>query len=232
MRVGARPEQVVALVVAHRPVEVLAGAVDAGKRLLVQQARQAELRRGALERLHHHHLMIGGDVGVLEHRRDLVLARRHFVVARLHRHADLVELGLDLGHERHDAIGNGAEVLILELLALGRLRAKERAAGVDQVGPRQVEELIDQEVFLFGAAGGHHTLGGRAEQLEDAHRLPGQRLHRAEQRRFLVERLTGPAHERGRDHQRGRVAALEQPRRAGRIPRRVAACFEGAAHAA
>ena len=39
--------------------------------------------------------MIGGDVGVLEDRRDFVLARRDFVVPRLDRHADLVELALD-----------------------------------------------------------------------------------------------------------------------------------------
>ena len=83
--------------------------------------------------------MIGGEVGVLEHRRDLVLARRHFVVPRLHRHADLVELGLDVGHERHHALGDGAEVLIFELLPLRRLRAEERAARVDEIGPRQVE---------------------------------------------------------------------------------------------
>ena len=38
-------QQVVAQVVAHAPVVVLAGAVDAGERLLVQQARQAVLRR-------------------------------------------------------------------------------------------------------------------------------------------------------------------------------------------
>jgi hypothetical protein len=36
--------------------------------------------------------MIGGEVGVLEHRRDLVLAGRHLVVARFHEHAELVEL--------------------------------------------------------------------------------------------------------------------------------------------
>jgi hypothetical protein len=114
---------------------VLTRAVDAGKRLLVQQAREAELRRRALERFHHHHLMIGGDVRVLEHRRDLVLAGRHLVMARLHRHADLVQLGLDLGHERHHAVRDRAEVLILELLPLGRLGAEQRASGVDQIGP-------------------------------------------------------------------------------------------------
>ena len=88
-------QQVVAEVVAHAPVQVLAGAVDAGERLLVHQAGQAVLRRHPPHHLHRHHLMIGGDVGVLEDRRDFVLARRHLVVARLHRHADLVELALN-----------------------------------------------------------------------------------------------------------------------------------------
>ena len=76
-------QQVVAQVVAHAPVQVLARAVDAGKRLLVQQAREAVLRRHAPHHLHRHHLVIGGDVGVLEDRRDLVLARRHLVVPGL-----------------------------------------------------------------------------------------------------------------------------------------------------
>ena len=78
-------EQVVAQLVAHAPVQVLARAVDAGERLLVQQARQAVLRRDPPQHLHRHHLVIGGDVGVLEDRRDFVLARRDLVVARLDR---------------------------------------------------------------------------------------------------------------------------------------------------
>ena len=146
-------EQVVPLVVAHRPVEVLARSVDAGKRLLVQQARQAVLRRRPPHRLHRHHLMIGGEVRVLEHRRDFILARRHLVVPRLDRHADLVELGLDVRHERHRAVGNRAEVLILQLLSLRRLGAEQRAARVDEIGTRQVEVLVDQEIFLLGPAG-------------------------------------------------------------------------------
>jgi hypothetical protein len=113
---------------------VFAGSVHAGERFLVQQARETELRRRALQRFHHHHLVIGRDVRVLEHRRDLMLARRHLVVARLHRHADFIELRLDFGHERHHPVGNGPEMLILELLALGRLGAEQRAAGVDQIG--------------------------------------------------------------------------------------------------
>ena len=181
---------------------------------------------------HDDHLVIGGDVGVLEDRRDFILARRDFVVARLDRHADLVELGFRFVHERHHAVRDRPEVLIFELLALGRLGAEERPAGVDEVGTRQVEVAIDQEVFLLGTAGRDDALGVRAEQLEHADGLLRQGFHRAEERRLLVERLAGPAHERRRDDERHRAAAVEQPRRAGRIPRRVAARFERGAHAA
>ena len=219
-------EQVGARVVAHAPVEVLAAAVDAGERLLVEQARQAVLRRHPPHHLHRHHLMVGGDVGVLEDRREFVLARRDLVVTRLHRHADLVELGLDVLHEREDAVGNRAEVLVFEFLALRRLRAEQRPARVDQVRAREVEAAIDEEVLLLGAARRADALGLRPEQLQDAHRLLRQRFDRPQQRRLLVERLTGPAHERRRNHQRRAVLPHEQPGRTRRIPRGVAARLE------
>ena len=34
-----------------------------------------------------------------------------------------------LGHERQHAVGDGAEILVLEFLPLGRLGAEQRAAG-------------------------------------------------------------------------------------------------------
>ena len=176
--------------------------------------------------------MISGDVGVLEQRRDFVLTRRHFIVPGFDRHAGPIELALDRGHERHHAIGNGAEILIFELLPFRRFRAKQRAAGVDQVRTRQVEVAIDQEIFLLRPAGGDNPFGVRAEQFQDADRLLRERFHRAQQRCFFVECFAGPAHERGRNDQRHRAAALEQPGRRRRIPRCVAARFEGAPHAA
>ena len=137
-----------------------------------------------------------------------VLARRDLVVARLHRHADLVQLGLDLVHAREHALGNRAEVLVLHLLALRRLGAEQRPAGVDQIRTREIEVAIDQEVFLLGTARRDDALGRRAEQLQDAHRLLRERFHRAEQRRLLVERLARPAHERGRNDERRAVLPL------------------------
>ena len=153
-------EQVIAEIVGHRPVQVLARAVDAGERLLVQQELQAVSVGDPLHRLHDQHVVVGRDVGVLERDGDLVLRGGDLVVAGLDRHAELVELGLGLEHAGQNPLGDGAEVMVLHLLPLGGLGAEERAAGVDQVGPGEIEVLVDQEVFLLGA-GGACTRGRR-----------------------------------------------------------------------
>ena len=125
----ARLEQVDARVGAHRPVVVLARAVDAGERLLVQQADEPVAAGDVLHDLHRQLLVVGADVGVLEDRRDLVLGRRDLVVAGLDRHAELGQLLLGLEHAGQHALGDRAEVVVVELLALRRLGAEQRAAG-------------------------------------------------------------------------------------------------------
>ena len=179
----------------HRPVVVLARAVDAGERLLVQQRLEAVARRHPLQRLHDEHLVVGGDVARLEERRDLVLAGRDLVVPGLDRHAEPVELPLGLGHAGEHPRRDGAEVVVLELLALGRLGAEQGALAGQQVGPREVEVPVDQEVLLLGADRGVDPGDARvgAEEPQDAQRLLRERLHRAEQRGLGVERLAGPA---------------------------------------
>ena len=86
---------------------------------------------------------------------------------RLDRNAELVQLAFGFQHEGQHAFGNGAEVMIVELLALGRLGAEQRAAGVQQVGPGEVEMAIDQEVFLLRAGGrSDERTVGMSEQLQ------------------------------------------------------------------
>ena len=46
-------------------------------------------------------------------------------------------------------LGNDAEIMVFQFLALGRLGAEERTAAVDEVGSGVVEVLVDEEVFLF-----------------------------------------------------------------------------------
>jgi hypothetical protein len=78
--------------------------------------------------------VVARDVGVLEDRGELVLARRDLVVTGLDRDAQAVELALDLGHERDDAVRDRAEVVVVELLALGRLRAEQGALAAARSG--------------------------------------------------------------------------------------------------
>ncbi len=138
-----------------------------------------------------------------------------------------------VGHARQHAFRNGAEVLILQLLALGRLGPEERPPAVQEVGAGVEEVLVDEEVFLLRADGGEHFLGFRvAEELQNAERLRRERFHTAKQRRLLVERLAGPRHEHGRDDERGPFGDFADVRGRSRIPAGVAAGFEGGADAA
>ncbi len=200
----------------------------------MQQRLEPEPWRHPLQRLHDHHLVVAGDVAGLEQRRDLVLARGHLVVPRLHRHAETVELPLRLGHEGQDPGGNSAEVVVLELLALGRPGAEQGPLADQEVGPLEVELAVDQEVLLLRAHRGvdpAHALVG-AEDLENPERLPRERLHRAQQRDLGVERLAGPGDERGGNAQGDVVVAAHEERGAGRVPGGVAAGLEGGADAA
>ena len=185
--------------------------------------------RHPLERLHQQHLVIAGDVAGLEQRRDLVLARRHLVVAGLDRHAEPVQLLLGFGHEGEHPGRDGAEVVILQLLTLGRLGAEQGALADEQVGPLVVQLPVDQEVLLLRAHGGDDAGDAcvGAEDPEDAHRLLGERLDRAEQRDLGVQRLAGPGDERRRDAQRHVVVTPHQEGRAGGVPGGVAAGLEG-----
>ena len=164
----ARIEQVVAGVGAHRPVVVLARAVDAGERLLVQQADEPVAAGDVLHHLHRQLLVVGADVRVLEDRRDLVLRRRDLVVTGLDRHAEALELTLGLEHAGEDALGDRAEVVLVELVALRRLGAEQRAARRVEVGPLVEVLLVDQEVLLLGADGREDARGGLCRRTPSA----------------------------------------------------------------
>jgi hypothetical protein len=58
--------------------------------------------------------------------------------------------------------------VVLELLALGRRRAEERALGEEQVGAPLVVFRVDQEVLLLGAERRDDLRRVALEVLEDA----------------------------------------------------------------
>ena len=214
--------------VADREVDVLARPVDPLERLLVEEALHAVLLGHLLERRHEELLVVGGHVGALEHRGQFELARGHLVVARLGRDAELEQLALAIHHVGQDTLGDGPEVVVVELLPLGGLGSEQRAAGVEQVGPVQEEAAVDQEVLLLGPGERDHGIGVLvAEEVEEAGRLLGHGLLRAQQRGLVVEGLPGHGDEHGRDAERVAVGVLEDVGRAGHVPAGVAPCLEG-----
>ena len=172
--------------------------------------------------------MVGGNIRSGEDRRHLVLRGRDLVVLGLGVDAQLPELLIQILHERLDARADRAEVVILELLALGRHRAEERAAGQDQIRALLVILLVDEEVFLLRADGRRHAGDVLAKELQDSACLLADGLHRAQQRGLLVENLAGVGAERRRDAER----IILDEGVAGRIPGGVAARLKGRAQAA
>ena len=152
VRVVAGIEQVDAGVGGHRPVVVLAAAVDAGKRLLVQQScrpcRSATRLRVSITSIWWSLAMLAfSKSGAISYCPGATSLCRVLTGTPSRR------FPLGLGHEGQHARGNGAEVVVLELLALGRPGAEERPVGVDQVGARS-RSLVDQEVLLLGPSRG------------------------------------------------------------------------------
>ena len=219
--------------VADRPVHVLARAIDAGEGLFVEQADEAMLERRALHDRHHELLVIGGHVGGFEVGRDLELPRRDLVVVGLGGDAELEQLVFEGLHEDLDAPGDGPEVVIVELLALGRRRAEERASGEEQVGAAVGEVRVDQEVLLLGATARVQWRNlGLAHQFQD---FLSRFVHRgigAQKRDLLVERLARPGHEDAWDHEGRAVLRVHDVDRARRVPGRVTPRGGGHAKAA
>jgi hypothetical protein len=114
-------------------------------------------------------------------------------VAGLHRHAQLEQLALGFHHAGQHALGDRAEVVIFQLLALRPAAPNSERPAVYRSGREKIEVTVDQEVLLLGAGGGGDHRGvGVTENVQDALRLCVERLHRAEHRGLLVEGFTGP----------------------------------------
>ena len=121
-------KQVLARIGRERPVVMLARAVDARKRLLVQQADQTVLLSGFLHDFHGQLVVVVGNIGGCKDRRQLVLRGSHLVMLGLCEHAELPQLLIKLLHIRRNAGLDGAEIVVIQLLTLGRLRAEKGSA--------------------------------------------------------------------------------------------------------
>ena len=222
-------QQVLAGVGLERPVVVLAGAVDTGEGLFMEQADQPVAGSYLLQQLHGQLVLVTGGVGVGVDGRDLVLGGGDLVVLRLGQHTQLPQLLVQLPHEGGDPGLDGAVVVVVQLLPLGGTGAEQRAAAELQILPEVIHFPVNEEVLLLWSHLRGDVLYLRvAEQAENADALAVQLPHGAQQRRFLVQRLAAVRAEDGGDIQR---TVLDKGV-GRRIPCRVAAGLEGGPQAA
>ncbi|OQC22871.1 MAG: hypothetical protein BWX70_02998 [Verrucomicrobia bacterium ADurb.Bin070] len=199
----------------------------------MQQTSQPVLGRDRLQDLHDEILVIGRQVRGLENRCDFVLRGRDFVVTGLDRDTQLIQFRVDLRHEGQDTRRNGAEILVLQFLSLGRPRSEQRAPRAQQIRTRVIEAAINQEILLLRTRRcGDHAGIFVPQEPQHALRLAVDGLHRTQQRHLLVQGLTRPGAEGRGDAQGGPVSALHQVSRTRHVPCGVAARFECGADSA
>ena len=93
---------------------------------------------------------------------------------------------LEVPHEVEDASGDGAEVVVVELLALVRRGAEQGAARRHEVGAQVVELAVDEEVLLLDAGGRRDARDGvLTDGVQHAHGGLGHGLARAQGGVFL-----------------------------------------------
>ena len=213
---------------AKRDVVVLPRPVDAREGLLVHQAREAVASRNFLGNLHEHKVLVDLRGRSAEKGRVLILVGRDLAVPGAHgdpHHEALVLNLLDAGHR--DLVGR-AHVVITHLLATRRVLPHDCAAGELEVHPLVEGRSRHEEVLLLQTDVWLHAADRIAEELEQPRGLDVHRLHRAKQRRLLVERVAVEGDEDRRDEDR--VSAQEDRR--GGVYDGVAAGGVRGAHAA
>ena len=211
------------------PVVVLAAAVDPGKGLFMEQAHQVIAQGHFFQRFHGELVLVAGDVDGSIHRRQLVLGRGHLVVLGLGGDAQTPQLVIHLAHIIHDALLDVAVIVVVQLLALGRLGTEQGPAAQGQVQALGQLLLVHKEVFLLGAGHCQHPSGIRVpQQPQNPQGLAVDGLHGAEQGGLFVQHLAVERAEAGGDVQ---GIILDKGGR-GAVPGGVAPGLEGDPQAA
>ena len=128
---------------------MLSGSVHTLERLLVEQYLEPMFLGDPLHEGHDHQVVIDGQVHLLIDRGKLELVGRDLVVPRLDRDTELVCLVLEILHECQYPHGDCSEIVIVELLALGRGMTHESPFRHHEVWALCIQLPVNEEIFLF-----------------------------------------------------------------------------------
>src|SRR6185312_705688 len=195
----AGSQEVDARIGSHAPVVVLAASVDTGEGLLVQQHPELVTPGHAIHDIHQEDIVVDRDAYFLEDRGALELCGGYFIVPRAQGNAQFVSFLLVIPHERVDALGDAAEIVVFELLAFCRRMTEDGAAAHDEVGAGIEQALVDDKIFLFPAQRGGHLGDVLIEIMTDLDGSFVERGQRFQKGRLIVEGFARVADEDGRN---------------------------------
>ena len=225
----SRVQKVDPVVGDQRPVVVLAGTVDPRKRLLVEKAGHTVAARHLFQGLHDHLVVIHRQIRLIVDGSQLMLSRGDLVVLSLGSDAQLPQLLVHLFHVSADSLPDSSEIMIFQLLTLGRHGPEQGTPCIDQIFPLQILGPVNEEILLLRPHGGNHPFGcGIAEQPQDPQRLCVNGLHGAQQRGFLIQGLAGVGRGDTQGHSQG---IFPEKRRGCAVPHGIASCLESGSQA-
>jgi hypothetical protein len=178
---------------------VLARSVDSGKRFFVKEQPEMMLGRYPVHQRHNQQVLIDGEVGLTENRRQLKLIGCHLVVPGLQRNAIFICFKLHLPHECCYPGRYRSKIVILQLLVLGTLVPHQCPAGEVKIGPGIIEGLVDKEVLLFPTQVGIDLFHFRVEEPANLYCSLVNSRQRFQQRGLVIESFTRIGDENRRD---------------------------------
>ena len=207
---------------------MLTGTVHTVEGLLVQEHYETVLAGDAVHQVHDNLVLVVGQVGLAIDGRQFKLVGRHLVVAGLERNAQTVAGNLQITHESGHARRDGGEVVVVQLLVLGRTVAEEGAAGNHQVCAGGIETLIHEEVLLLPAQVGVDLGHSGVEIFADGHGGVTHGLQGLLERGLVVQGFACVGNKDSRDAE----GVVQDENRRGGIPGRISAGFERGTDAA
>ena len=219
----ARCQQLDTGVRSQRPVVVLSGTVHPLEGFFVQKHHKIVLARNFGHQVHHKLVLVVGQIGFSIDGSQFELVGGHLVVTCLQGDAQPVAGNLQVAHKGGHPGGNGAEVVIVQLLVLGGIVAEERPARDHQVGPGSVQGFVNQEILLLPAQVGIDLGNGRIEEPAHGHCGIVHGLQSLFERGLVVQGFSGVGDEHGGYTKR----IVQDEDRRGGVPGRIPAGFEG-----
>ena len=124
-------------------------SVYARERLFVKQTYHIVFSCHFLHQFHSELVVVTCNIRRREDWSQLVLSRSNLIVLSLCQNAELPEFFVQVLHESLNARFNHSEVVVFKFLTFRRFRAKQSAAGKNQVLALFPNILVNEEVFLL-----------------------------------------------------------------------------------